>query len=97
MSRKLPCPVTHGTPHLSPKQLYALKEKQVLPMAQATQEGALLGKRRGSAPILRQWLTGHGRPVPAAQAWVLAAVTCTGMMPKHTLGSAHVLCALLTG
>ncbi|XP_004609663.1 protein 4.2 [Sorex araneus] len=59
--------------------LHALKEKQVLSMAQATQEGALLGKRRGSVPILRQWLTGRGQPVHAAQAWVLAAVACTAL------------------
>ncbi|ELW48109.1 Erythrocyte membrane protein band 4.2 [Tupaia chinensis] len=59
--------------------LHALKEKNVLsaPQTQATQEGALLNKRRGSAPILRQWLTGHGRPVYDSQAWVLAAVACT--------------------
>lgn len=59
--------------------LHALQEKQVLPMDQPTQEGALLSKHRGSVPILRQWLTGHGRPVYAAQAWVLAAVACTAL------------------
>ncbi|XP_074249872.1 protein 4.2 isoform X5 [Saimiri boliviensis] len=59
--------------------LHALKEKRVLPnpQTQATQEGALLNKRRGSVPILRQWLTGRGRPVYEGQAWVLAAVACT--------------------
>lgn len=59
--------------------LHALKEKRVLPTpeTQTTQEGSLLNKRRGSVPILRQWLTGHGRPVHTGQAWVLAAVTCT--------------------
>lgn len=46
---------------------------------QTAQEKALLYKRRGSAPILRQWLTGLGRPVYESQAWVLAAVTCTGI------------------
>ncbi|XP_016048086.1 protein 4.2 [Erinaceus europaeus] len=56
--------------------LHLLKEKRVLPTLQ-TQEGALPTKRRGSVPILRQWLTGQGRPVYASQAWVLAAVTCT--------------------
>nr|XP_039324695.1 protein 4.2 isoform X1 [Saimiri boliviensis boliviensis]XP_039324696.1 protein 4.2 isoform X1 [Saimiri boliviensis boliviensis]XP_039324697.1 protein 4.2 isoform X1 [Saimiri boliviensis boliviensis]XP_039324698.1 protein 4.2 isoform X1 [Saimiri boliviensis boliviensis] len=60
-------------------KLHALKEKRVLPnpQTQATQEGALLNKRRGSVPILRQWLTGRGRPVYEGQAWVLAAVACT--------------------
>ncbi|XP_012369300.1 erythrocyte membrane protein band 4.2 [Octodon degus] len=59
--------------------LHTLKEKKVLttPQSQATQEQALLNKRRGSAPILRQWLTGQGRPVYEGQAWVLAAVACT--------------------
>ncbi|XP_004466776.2 protein 4.2 [Dasypus novemcinctus] len=59
--------------------LHAHKEKSVLPMpqTQAAQEGALLNKRRGSVPILRQWLTGQGRPVYDGQAWVLAAVACT--------------------
>ncbi|XP_045679353.1 protein 4.2 [Phyllostomus hastatus] len=59
--------------------LHALKKKSVLPtpQPQATQEGALLNKRRGSVPILRQWLTGQGRPVYEGQAWVLAAVACT--------------------
>lgn len=59
-------------------------------MDQPTEEGALLSKHRGSVPILRQWLTGHGRPVYAAQAWVLAAVTCTGMTQRKF---ARVLCA----
>ncbi|XP_005254282.1 protein 4.2 isoform X4 [Homo sapiens] len=60
-------------------QLHFLKEQRVLPtpQTQATQEGALLNKRRGSVPILRQWLTGRGRPVYDGQAWVLAAVACT--------------------
>nr|XP_054095524.1 protein 4.2 isoform X6 [Callithrix jacchus] len=60
-------------------QLHALKEKRVLPtpQTQATQEGPSLNKRRGSVPILRQWLTGQGRPVYDGQAWVLAAVACT--------------------
>ncbi|XP_066132985.1 protein 4.2 [Saccopteryx bilineata] len=59
--------------------LHVLKEKRVLPTPQTqdAQEGALLNKRRGSAPILRQWLTGRGRPVCDGQAWVLAAVACT--------------------
>uniref|UniRef100_F7ILV1 Erythrocyte membrane protein band 4.2 n=1 Tax=Callithrix jacchus TaxID=9483 RepID=F7ILV1_CALJA len=59
--------------------LHALKEKRVLPtpQTQATQEGPSLNKRRGSVPILRQWLTGQGRPVYDGQAWVLAAVACT--------------------
>ncbi|XP_011796517.1 PREDICTED: erythrocyte membrane protein band 4.2 isoform X1 [Colobus angolensis palliatus] len=59
--------------------LHYLKEKRVLPtpQTQTTQEGALLNKRRGSVPILRQWLTGQGRPVYDGQAWVLAAVACT--------------------
>nr|XP_012297687.1 erythrocyte membrane protein band 4.2 isoform X3 [Aotus nancymaae] len=59
--------------------LQALKEKRVLPTPQtpAIQKGALLNKRRGSVPILRQWLTGRGRPVYDGQAWVLAAVACT--------------------
>ncbi|XP_076983733.1 protein 4.2 isoform X2 [Tamandua tetradactyla] len=60
-------------------QLHALKEKNVLPtpQTQAAQEGAFLNKRRGSVPILRQWLTGQGWPVYDGQAWVLAAVACT--------------------
>ncbi|XP_004861721.1 erythrocyte membrane protein band 4.2 isoform X1 [Heterocephalus glaber] len=59
--------------------LHTLKKKKVLPTPQTqdTQERALLNKRRGSAPILRQWLTGQGRPVYEGQAWVLAAVACT--------------------
>ncbi|XP_048188622.1 protein 4.2 [Perognathus longimembris pacificus] len=59
--------------------LSALKKKRVLPtpQTQASQEKALLNKRRGSAPILRQWLTGQGRPVYEGQAWVLATVACT--------------------
>uniref|UniRef100_A0A8C3VUP2 Protein 4.2 n=1 Tax=Catagonus wagneri TaxID=51154 RepID=A0A8C3VUP2_9CETA len=59
--------------------LQMLKEKSVLPtlQIQTAQEKALVYKRRGSAPILRQWLTGQGRPVYESQAWVLAAVTCT--------------------
>lgn len=58
--------------------LHALKKKSVLPISQiqATQQGALY-KRRGSVPILRQWLTGRGRPVYESQAWVFAAVVCT--------------------
>lgn len=48
-----------------------------MPQTQATQEGALY-KQRGSVPILRQWLTGQGRPVYEIQAWVFAAVACTG-------------------
>lgn len=63
-----------------PPQLHAIKEKKVLPTPKtpSAQEQVLLNKRRGSAPILRQWLTGQGRPVYEGQAWVLAAVTCTG-------------------
>lgn len=63
-----------------PQQLHALKKKSVLPISQtqAAQQGALLYKRRGSVPILRQWLTGRGRPVYESQAWVFAAVACTG-------------------
>ncbi|XP_004421535.1 PREDICTED: erythrocyte membrane protein band 4.2 [Ceratotherium simum simum] len=59
--------------------LHAHKEKSVLPIPQTkdAQEEALLNKRRGSVPILRQWLTGQGRPVYSGQAWVLAAVACT--------------------
>ncbi|XP_008572243.1 PREDICTED: erythrocyte membrane protein band 4.2 isoform X1 [Galeopterus variegatus] len=59
--------------------LHALKERSVLPtpQTQVAQEGALLNKRRGSVPILRQWLTGQGRPVHEGQAWVMAAVACT--------------------
>ncbi|ELK05494.1 Erythrocyte membrane protein band 4.2 [Pteropus alecto] len=58
--------------------LHAFKKKNVLPtpQTQAAQEGSL-NKRRGSVPILRQWFTGHGRPVYDGQAWVLAAVACT--------------------
>ncbi|XP_052039321.1 protein 4.2 [Apodemus sylvaticus] len=58
--------------------LHALKKKSVLPISQtqAAREGALY-KRRGSVPILRQWLTGQGRPVYETQAWVFAAVACT--------------------
>ncbi|XP_021097404.1 erythrocyte membrane protein band 4.2 isoform X2 [Heterocephalus glaber] len=61
------------------QELHTLKKKKVLPTPQTqdTQERALLNKRRGSAPILRQWLTGQGRPVYEGQAWVLAAVACT--------------------
>nr|KAF6499930.1 erythrocyte membrane protein band 4.2 [Molossus molossus] len=59
--------------------LHALKEKSVLPtpQTQSAQEEALLNKLRGSVPILRQWLTGQGRPVYDGQAWTLAAVACT--------------------
>lgn len=59
--------------------LYAIKRKRVLPISQtqAAQEGALLYKRRGSVPILRQWLTGQGRAVYEIQAWVFAAIACT--------------------
>ncbi|XP_057579103.1 protein 4.2 [Hippopotamus amphibius kiboko] len=59
--------------------LYTLKEQRVLPtpQLQTTKERALLNKRRGSTPILRQWLRGRGRPVYDGQAWVLAAVACT--------------------
>ncbi|XP_045866169.1 protein 4.2 [Meles meles] len=59
--------------------LHALKEKSVLPPTKAAtaQEGALLSKRRGSVPILWQWVTGQGRPVYDSQAWVFAAVACT--------------------
>lgn len=82
------------------KQLHALKEKRVLPtpQTQATREGALLNKRRGSVPILRQWLTGRGRPVYDGQAWVLAAVACTGteqaclLHPQVPLGSVQSAC-----
>ncbi|XP_023590971.1 protein 4.2 isoform X1 [Trichechus manatus latirostris] len=56
--------------------LHDHKKKCVLPTLQ-TQDAALLTKRRGSVPILRQWLTGQGRPVYDGQAWVLAAVACT--------------------
>lgn len=48
------------------------------PRTDTTQEGVLLYKRRGSVPILRQWITGQGRPVYDSQAWVFAAVACTG-------------------
>ncbi|XP_027425300.1 erythrocyte membrane protein band 4.2 isoform X3 [Zalophus californianus] len=67
--------------HILGALLHALKEKSVLPTPQtaaAAQEGALLSKRRGSVPILRQWITGQGRPVCDSQAWVFAAVACTG-------------------
>lgn len=82
------------------KQLHALKEKRVLPtpQTQATQEGSLLNKRRGSMPILRQWLTGLGRPVYDGQAWVLAAVACTGteqarlLHPQVPLGTIQSAC-----
>ncbi|KAM7156403.1 protein 4.2 isoform 1-T1 [Molossus nigricans] len=59
--------------------LHVLKEKSVLPtpQTQSAQEEALLNKLRGSVPILRQWLTGRGRPVYDGQAWTLAAVACT--------------------
>ncbi|XP_021505539.1 protein 4.2 isoform X1 [Meriones unguiculatus] len=59
--------------------LHELKKKSVLPVpqTQAAQEGTSPYKRRGSAPILRQWLTGQGRPVYETQAWVFAAVACT--------------------
>lgn len=78
-------PGTHITAQCFPQQLHALEEKSVLPtpQTQAAQEGALLSKRRGSAPILRQWCTGRGRPVYAGQAWVSAAVACTGMDRAH--------------
>lgn len=78
-------PGTHITAPCFPQQLHALEEKSVLPtpQTQAAQEGALLSKRRGSAPILRQWCTGRGRPVYAVQAWVSAAVACTGMDRAH--------------
>ncbi|XP_058521955.1 protein 4.2 isoform X2 [Ochotona princeps] len=61
--------------------LDALKEKSILPTPQIqdVEEGTSLNKRRGSVPILRQWLTGQGRPVYAGQAWVLAAVACTAL------------------
>ncbi|CAO2579176.1 Protein 4.2 [Lemmus lemmus] len=59
--------------------LHALGKKSVLPISQthAAQDGTLLYKRRGSVPVLRQWLTGQGRPVYESQAWVFAAVACT--------------------
>lgn len=59
--------------------LHALRKKSVLPISQthAAQEGTLLYKRRGSVPILWQWLTGQGRPVYESQAWVFPAVACT--------------------
>uniref|UniRef100_A0A2K5XHD6 Protein 4.2 n=1 Tax=Mandrillus leucophaeus TaxID=9568 RepID=A0A2K5XHD6_MANLE len=70
--------------HVLGASLHYLKEKRVLPtpQTQTTQEGALLNKRRGSVPILRQWLTGRGRPVYDGQAWVLAAVACTGSLQE---------------
>ncbi|XP_047397846.1 protein 4.2 [Sciurus carolinensis] len=65
--------------HVLGTLLQTLKQRSVLPIpkTQTAQEGALLNKRRGSAPILRQWLTGQGRPVYEGQAWVLATVACT--------------------
>ncbi|KAM5178565.1 protein 4.2 [Callospermophilus lateralis] len=65
--------------HVLGTLLQTLKQRSVLPIpqAQTAQEEALLNKRRGSVPILRQWLTGQGRPVYESQAWVLAAVACT--------------------
>ncbi|KAM5235428.1 protein 4.2 [Ctenodactylus gundi] len=60
--------------------LHAVKKERVLPAppTQAIQEASpSLDKRRGSAPVLRQWLTGRGRPVYEGQAWVFAAVACT--------------------
>ncbi|XP_040476449.1 protein 4.2 isoform X2 [Ursus maritimus] len=65
--------------HILGTLLHALKKKSVLPTPQtaAAQEGGLLNKRRGSVPILRQWITGQGRPVYESQAWVFAAVACT--------------------
>ncbi|XP_019657369.2 erythrocyte membrane protein band 4.2 isoform X2 [Ailuropoda melanoleuca] len=65
--------------HILGTLLHALKMKSVLPTPQsaAAQEGGLLNKRRGSVPILRQWITGQGRPVYESQAWVFAAVACT--------------------
>lgn len=83
--RELPHPGTHIISTCFPKQLHALKKRSVLPtpQPQAAQEEALLNKRRGSVPILRQWLTGRGRPVYEGQAWVLAAVACTGTGQAH--------------
>lgn len=74
--------------------------KSVLPTPQsaAAQEGGLLNKRRGSVPILRQWITGQGRPVYESQAWVFAAVACTGtepaclMHPRVTLATVQRVC-----
>ncbi|XP_029808634.1 erythrocyte membrane protein band 4.2 [Suricata suricatta] len=65
--------------HILGAWLRAFMEKMVLPTPQThtVQEAALLNKRRGSVPILRQWLTGQGRPVYDGQAWVFAAVACT--------------------
>ncbi|XP_041601935.1 protein 4.2 isoform X2 [Vulpes lagopus] len=65
--------------HILGALLHGLKEKSVLPTPRTdtTQEGVLLYKRRGSVPILRQWITGQGRPVYDSQAWVFAAVACT--------------------
>ncbi|XP_060474777.1 protein 4.2 isoform X5 [Panthera onca] len=65
--------------HILGASLHAFMEKRVLPTPQThtIQEAALLNKRRGSVPILRQWLTGQGRPVYDGQAWVFAAVACT--------------------
>lgn len=79
--RKLSWAGTHIIPTHLPKQLHTFKEKNVLPtpQIQAAQEGSLQNKHRGSVPILRQWLTGEGRPVYDDQAWVSAAVACTGI------------------
>lgn len=61
----------------------------------------MLNKRRGSAPILRQWVKGQGRPVYDGQAWVLAAVACTGteqpclMHPNVPLAMAQCLLCFL--
>ncbi|XP_053080081.1 protein 4.2 isoform X3 [Acinonyx jubatus] len=65
--------------HILGASLRAFMEERVLPTPQThtIQEAALLNKRRGSVPILRQWLTGQGRPVYDGQAWVFAAVACT--------------------
>uniref|UniRef100_A0A667FLY7 Erythrocyte membrane protein band 4.2 n=1 Tax=Lynx canadensis TaxID=61383 RepID=A0A667FLY7_LYNCA len=65
--------------HILGASLRAFMEERVLPTPQThtIQEAALLNKRRGSVPILRQWLTGQGRPVYNGQAWVFAAVACT--------------------
>ncbi|XP_051833134.1 protein 4.2 [Antechinus flavipes] len=55
------------------------KEQNILttPEIQDWEDVRFLYKRRGSLPILWQWLTGQGRQVPNGQAWVLAAVTCS--------------------
>ncbi|XP_077620700.1 protein 4.2 isoform X1 [Crocuta crocuta] len=65
--------------HILGASLHAFMEKMVLPTTEThtVQEATLLNKRRGSVPILRQWLTGQGRPVYDGQAWVFAAVACT--------------------